>query len=168
MGGKACSLPKINLYDPAPELIRAGLQRFGFPSLPLLDFTLSSRPCLSPLFRVHHRLVARLHGNGAVGAAAVDAATYHDGSNNGNNKGGSRKGFGALRPSAPQLLLSHSLHVPASQQSSNLRGTSGVGGSGGRAIYAFDGKRGQNLTTAWSGAAAAAGGSLGARRSVWG
>ncbi|CAM9872631.1 unnamed protein product [Scytosiphon promiscuus] len=121
------------------------------------------------LSRQGRRLAGRVHGNGALATAAVDVATRHTGNNGACNSGGNRNGSSVLRPAAPQLLLSHSLRVRALHRGSALRGTSGLGGSASTAMCALGGRPDQSLWTAWSGAAAAAaGGSLGARRSIWG
>lgn len=144
-------------------------QRPEFPNLTLLYSQGAALRGLVFSPRVVRRLLGRVHGNGASSTAAVDMARRHDSSSGAGTSGGSRKGSGVMRPSAPQLLLSHPLYVSASQQgSSNLRGARGLGRSGSLARYGLGGRRGQNLAAAWSGAAAAAGGSLGARRSIWG
>ncbi|CAB1102814.1 unnamed protein product [Ectocarpus sp. CCAP 1310/34] len=118
------------------------------------------------LCRQSRRLVGRVHDNGpslAALAIAANRLARHDGSSDSSK----RTCRGDLRP--PQhLLQAQTLHVPALQQrghrSSSITRLGGDGGTIG--VAAFGGGRGLDLA-AWRGAAAA-GGTVGARRSFGG
>ncbi|CAN0369510.1 unnamed protein product, partial [Ectocarpus sp. 8 AP-2014] len=118
------------------------------------------------LSRQSRRLVGRVHGNGASltsPAIAENRLAHHDGSDN-----SKRTCRGDLRP--PQhLLQAQTLHVPALQQRGHRRSSvTRLGGDGGAiGAAASGGGRGLDLSAAWRGAAAA-GGTVGARRSFWG